>query len=105
MNQESINECIAAQCLIKFMEERDSYKGSVSELLCELKLVAKRNFINVSLLPLEPNYLSRQINKIKNILEVEYGIAYTIRNGGHCKIIRINKIQENTDNIDSDVNS
>ena len=102
VNQEAINECIAAQCLVEFMKKRDSYKGSVSELLHELNMVAKRKFINVSLLPQESNVLSRQINKIKNILELEYGISYTIRNGGAYRVIRINKIHENTDNTDSD---
>ncbi|MDE6435223.1 MAG: hypothetical protein K2L07_13450 [Lachnospiraceae bacterium] len=105
VSQESVNESIAAQCLIEFMEERDFYVGSVSELYHEIKMVAKRKFIDVSLLPQGANHFSKQINKVKNILESEYGIAYTIRNCGVNRKIRVNKIDENIDNIDSDEDS
>lgn len=91
VNRVTVEDNTAAMCLLQFMEDKEDYYGSVSDLLKELQQVAELNKSEKRFLPSQPNVLSRQLNLLKNNLEQEYGIFYEIKNDGSCRKITIQK--------------
>lgn len=95
VNQQTLDEDVVAQCIIAMMGGQKSYKGSVSDLLVELRRIAEKNSISPNYLPKAPNQLSKRLNKIKSNLQQMHGIEYEIVNVGAFKEIRIVKnVQE-----------
>lgn len=90
VNQVTVEENSAAMCLVEFMEDKESFCDSVSNLLVCLKKVAKRRDVDKFLIS-QPNALSRSLNQVKSNLEQEYGIFYEIRNIGPYREITIEK--------------
>lgn len=91
VNRVTVEDNTAAMCLLQFMEDKEDYYGSVSDLLKELQQVAELNKSEKRFLPSQPNVLSRQLNLLKNNLEQEFGIFYEIKNDGSCRKITIQK--------------
>lgn len=90
VNNQSLSESPVAQCVIELMKDRKEYKDSVSNALGELRMIAEKNYINQSLLPSQPNVLSRRLNEIKSNLETK-NIYYDIRNIGSFRQIHLYK--------------
>lgn len=88
-NQISLEDNVAAQCLILLMEKVEEYYDSVGNLLLDLNEIAEENAIYSGNLPTYPNVLSRNLNKVRMNLEEEYGIIYEIKNSGPNRKIRI----------------
>ncbi|MCI8371906.1 MAG: hypothetical protein HFI75_05850 [Lachnospiraceae bacterium] len=91
INQQTLDGDVIAQCMAELMNRRTGYKGSVSNLLAELKMIAEENSVSPNYLPKAPNQLSKRLNKIKSNLQQMYGIEYEIVNVGAFKEIRITK--------------
>lgn len=85
----AISDDVVGACLIEFMQMRDSFQGSVSELLRELKEISVDNGIDKSVLPKQPNVLSRKLNSLKSNLEQEYGLVFKIKNTGAFREITL----------------
>ena len=88
VNQQALGENLIAQCLIELMSSRNEYLGSVTQLLGDLCDIAERNAIKNSLLPGQPNVLSRRLNELKSNLETA-GIFFEIRNIGAFRQVHI----------------
>ncbi len=89
INHVAISDDVVGACLIEFMQMRDSFQGSVSELLRELKEISVDNGIDKSVLPKQPNVLSRKLNSLKSNLEQEYGLVFKIKNTGAFREITL----------------
>lgn len=89
INSVAISDDVVGACLIEFMQTRDEFQGSVTELLCELKEISLDNGIDRSIFPKQPNVLSRKLNSLKSNLEQEYGLFFDIKNTGAFREITI----------------
>ncbi|MCI8372790.1 MAG: hypothetical protein HFI75_10450 [Lachnospiraceae bacterium] len=85
VNQQTLDEDVVAQCIIAMMGRQKSYKGSVSELLAELKEIAEENSVSPNYLPKAPNQLSKRLNKIKSNLQQMHGLEYEIEMLEHLR--------------------
>ncbi len=94
VNEQSLSENPVAVCVMELMRDREEFQSSVSELLGELKVIAEKNHIHLSLLPSQPNVLSRRLNTIKSNLQNK-NIYYNIRNIGSFRQIKIYKKKRN----------
>ena len=88
VNRQTLGENLVAQCLMELMSSRDEYLGSVTQLLGDLCDIAEKNAIKSSLLPGQPNVLSRRLNELKSNLETA-GIFFEIKNIGAFRQIHI----------------
>ena len=88
LNRQTLGENLVAQCVMELMSTRQEYVGSVTQLLGDLCDIAAENAIKVSLLPGQPNILSRRLNELKSNLE-EAGIFFEIKNIGAFRQIHI----------------
>ena len=88
VNQQALAENLVAQCLLELMSSRNEYFGSVTQLLGDLCDIAGENAIKASLLPGQPNILSRRLNELKSNLEGA-GIFFDIKNIGAFRQIHI----------------
>lgn len=92
-NQEAVDSSPIATALIKYMNDNNTFTGTVSQLLLCLNQVAENEQIDTTskLWAKEPNVLSRRLNEMKSNLELE-GIYYEITQRNHGRIIDIVKI-------------
>lgn len=98
-NDEALAEHVESSLLIDLMEDRDEWFGRYSELLDEIKQLAKDQKIDEKLLPKSPNSLSRRLNELKPNL-AEAGYEYSSRKGkGGQRIVTIRKESKNTATI------
>ncbi len=88
VNRQTLGENLVAQCLQELMSSRKEYLGSVTQLLGDLCDIAEKNAIKCSLLPGQPNVLSRRLNELKSNLET-VGIFFEIKNIGAFRQIHI----------------
>lgn len=88
VNRQTLSENLVAQCLEEMMSNRKEYTGSVTQLLGKLCEIAEENNIKPSLLPGQPNVLSRRLNELKSNLET-VGIYFEIKNVGSFRQIHI----------------
>lgn len=88
LNRQTLGENLVAQCLMELMSTRQEYVGSVTRLLGDLCDIAEENAIKASLLPGQPNILSRRLNELKSNLE-EARIFFEIKNIGAFRQIHI----------------
>lgn len=88
VNRQTLGENLVAQCLQELMSSRDEYFGSVTQLLGDLCDIAEKNAIKSSLLPGQPNVLSRRLNELKSNFESN-GLFFEIKNVGAFRRIHI----------------
>ena len=74
--EEAISANSIATAIVKFMENRDNWEGTATDLLAELETVAAELKINTNQKswPKAPNTLSRRLNEVKTNLR-EIGIT------------------------------
>lgn len=88
VNVQALSENPLAQTLLIYMEYVETRECTVTDLLKTLKKIATEQQIDNSLLPKQPNVLSRRLNQIRSNLESQ-GIFYEINNKGYSKVITI----------------
>ena len=100
-NEEVLAEHIEAFLLVDFMEEKEGgeWVGRCSELLDEMKRLARDQKVDEKLLPKSPNSLSRRINVLKPNLE-EAGISIMRQTSGQ-RLVTIRKVSKKTANTAS----
>jgi len=94
INHFTIADNMVATCVVALMEQRDEYIGAVTDLLRDLQDIAEEHLGDKSVLPKQPNVLSRRLNEIRSNLECEYGIRYNIHNTGNFREIHLYKINK-----------
>lgn len=82
VNETLICEDVVVGCFVEFIREKKFYRGSMSNLLNELYIVADKRNISAKDMPVQANVLSRKINSVKSNLEETFGIHYEIHNTG-----------------------
>ncbi len=91
INRYSVDESMAALCVLELMKDRKKYTSSMAGLLEELKAVAEENGMSPKVIPETPNHLRIRLDKVKSNLQSEYGILYDVKNVGTFKRITIRK--------------
>jgi hypothetical protein len=96
-NEEALETNPIALAMIKFMSNKPTWTGTVTQLLWELNRTATKEDINTysKLWAKEANVLSRRLKEIKSNLEL-VGINYVIAHQSEGKVITVTKTQENT---------
>jgi len=88
INREAVEGDVVGELLLRLMEGQESWSGTATELLSELKEVARSLGIGESGLPRAPNSLSRRINRLKvSLREVGMLVEYTRSPGADRKRI------------------
>jgi hypothetical protein len=82
------------------MEDRSEWKGTASQLLEELKIIAVKLGINVNekAFPKTANSLSKRINQLKTNLE-ETGIKIIKREEGRQRIIHLQQVAKSIEDV------
>jgi hypothetical protein len=95
-NAEAIQGHPVASAIMMFMQQREEWEGTPSELLAALEAVAEKEHIDVKekLWPKAPNALSRRLNEVRSNL-VDAGILWK-PSGSSRRGITIWKETENT---------
>jgi len=85
--EEAIHGSILGELLLTWMERREKWQGTPSELLAELRTVAEGQKLNISdnHFPKAPNVLTRKLNILKTDLS-EIGITYKQDTGGERRL-------------------
>jgi phage antirepressor YoqD-like protein len=94
-NEHALEASAIATAIIKLMEKQDSWKGSASQLLEELKQIAEGLSINtkINLWPKAPNALSRKLNEVRtNLSKVGIDIERPIDTATNTRLVEIRKI-------------
>jgi hypothetical protein len=99
-NNEVLLENFETVTIMTFMEDRDEWKGTASQLLDELKIIAVKIGINVNekAFPKTANALSKRINLLKTNLG-EAGIKVMKREEGRQRIIHLQQVGKSIDDI------
>ena len=91
-----VNENIVASTLFTFMEGKDEWKDSVTELLKKLTEIAEFEGINTKndkSWPKAGNILSRRLNELSTSLK-KMGLSTTISTSGKSRWVHLQKIKE-----------
>ncbi len=89
VNLQVVFDDVLGECVMKYVEEYQSFEGSVTDFMYEIEKIAKELRIEKKVLPSAPNAFSRRLNKMQSNLETEYGIHYEIKNNGKYRKITI----------------
>lgn len=89
INSDILGENVVAYTLTKFMEKRNNWEGSVTDLWKILKDIVESNDLNKndSTWARSPSYLSRHLNRLKMNLQKENIYFETMNAGSYKKII------------------
>ncbi|HOW60175.1 MAG: toprim domain-containing protein [Candidatus Moraniibacteriota bacterium] len=101
-NNEVLLENFEAITILTFMEYRDEWEGTASELLEELKIIAGKLQIDIKEkgFPKSANNLSKRINRLKTNLE-EAGIKVYRKEENRQRIIRFQRVGKSVVSIDA----
>jgi len=94
-----VNENTVASGIVLFMDDRDSWRGTATELLQELSLTHGVNPDQDRYWPKSPALLSRRLNEVSPHLR-QIGLFVTISTTGQSRWIRIEKVTRPTDDTD-----
>ena len=105
-SEEALAESVEAAALITFMKgDRSGWRGTARQLLNALSLMDvekgsdnSHQRINVQQLPKQPQVLTRRLNALKPNLQ-KIGIEITFRKENGIRIIAIDRISKNSDQI------
>ena len=86
-NNEAISASVLGETLLKFMDGKDIWEGTATQLLDELEMIAQELKIDTRhrKWPKAPNALTRRINEIKTNF-TELGLHFNINKSGNRSI-------------------
>ncbi len=92
-NIQAIEGSPVGELILKFMENRDEWEGTPSELLNELESLGEALRVNIKAkgFPKSANTVTRRLNELKSNL-IEQGILFEIDRSSHQRTIKVRKI-------------
>ncbi len=89
-NREAIEGSPVGELILKFMEDKQEWKGRPSELLIELESLAEAMKVNIKAktFPKAAHVLTKRLNEIKTNL-LDEGITFESKHDGHQRILTL----------------